>query len=133
MTRIHWSRIFLVFVLAAALSASPVWAEPQATAEGRPARLAEAGALSQLWSLLTELWSDAGCIIDPYGGCTAGAGPLGEEGCGLDPHGVCGDAPRGSSTEEGCGIDPYGCPGTRNTPNADAGCGIDPYGGGCSR
>lgn len=126
MTRFHWSRIVLAIVFAAALSVSPVWAEPQAAAP--------VGAFNQLWSLLAELWSEAGCIIDPHGGCGGGAaGSQAEAGCVADPHGGCGDAPTVSFAEAGCGIDPYGCPGTRNTPNADAGCGIDPHGGGCSR
>jgi hypothetical protein len=133
MTRIHGPRTILVTVLVATVGALPVWAEPHVTDEGRPARLAAAGAFSQLWSLLTELWSEEGCIIDPYGGCGAGSAPLGDAGCGLDPHGGCGDAPRGSLVKAGCGLDPYGCPGTRSTPNADAGCGIDPHGGACSR
>jgi hypothetical protein len=132
MTRLHWSRIVLALTFITVVSTLPVRAEPQAASEGRPARLAAAGAFSQLWSLLTELWSEAGCIIDPHGGCGTGSGPLGEAGCGLDPHGVCGGGAQGSFTEAGCGIDPYGCPGTQST-NADAGCGIDPHGGGCSR
>jgi hypothetical protein len=89
-----------------------------------PAHPAEprAGGLSSLWSWLAGLWGDAGCYIDPYGGC----------------HDSMRSAPRvPEQIDEGCYIDPDGrCRSSmRNTPSVPAenknGCYIDPSGGGC--
>jgi len=51
----------------------------------------------RFWNLLTGLWAEAGCILDPSGGScvvaqsTAPAPPAFlDEGCGLDPSGRCG-------------------------------------------
>lgn len=52
-----------------------------ALAAGRPAFV------SQVWSLLTAVWSDEGCIMDPDGLCAPA--PQTEEGCIMDPNGGC--------------------------------------------
>jgi hypothetical protein len=46
---------------------------------------------TQLWSSLTAVWGEIGCILDPHGLCRDSA-PAGQAdiGCGLDPHGGCG-------------------------------------------
>ena len=49
--------------------------------------------LERLWLLFTGLWSDAGCRLDPLGGCSMGseeppASNL-DSGCGMDPLGGC--------------------------------------------
>lgn len=62
-------KALVVLTLAAALAA------------GRPT------SLSQVWTLLTSIWS--------------------EEGCRMDPDGKCLPAPQ---TDEGCRMDPDGCP-----------------------
>lgn len=81
--------------------------------------------------ILTRLWADAGCILDPHGGCRDGNGALSrEEGCILDPHGRCATTPIWAP--EGCGIDPHGgCRDSAPLPR-DEGCGIDP-GGNCGQ
>jgi hypothetical protein len=55
-----------------------------ALAAGRPA------ALSQVWTLLTSIWSEAGCEMDPSGQCAPT--PQTDSGCGMDPNGC----PKGS-------------------------------------
>src|SRR6266545_2542231 len=72
---------------------------------------------ARLWSTVTALWSDNGCLIDPFGVCGAANSPAGPT----------------ENVDEGCKIDPYG--GCRNgstvpapTENLDNGCGLDPYG-----
>jgi hypothetical protein len=62
-------KALVVFTLTAALAA------------GRPTFL------SQVWTLLTTIWD--------------------EEGCGMDPNGRCIPAPQ---PDAGCGMDPNGCP-----------------------
>lgn len=91
----------------------------------------QADLLNRLWGTLTGIWAEAGCIIDPHGGC--GATP--DEGCILDPHGGCGTSPTPARSDEGCIIDPNGggCSAVQAeppiTPAPDAGCIIDPNGG----
>lgn len=43
--------------------------------------------LDPLWSLLSSLWSEAGCGADPNGDCPLGPQPQTDEGCGSDPNG----------------------------------------------
>ena len=56
-------------------------------------RQASTGFLPQLWSLIADLWADAGCGLDPSGRCKGGTAPALpaslDEGCGLDPNGRC--------------------------------------------
>ncbi len=80
--------------------------------------------LSRLWQLVTSVWAEAGCGIDPSGYCGEGPTYL-EAGCGIDPSGHCGAA--ASTRQEGCGIDPNGNCGTA-APTLDEGCGMDPDG-----
>lgn len=125
MRRLHSARVLFVLLLTIVLGAPPVW--------GQPARPEVTSAFSQLWGLIIELWGDAGCIIDPYGGCTAGA-PCspGQAGCGIDPYGASSARSGLSFAEEGCILDPHGgCLRGQSTPVVDEGCGIDPHGG-CS-
>lgn len=93
-----------IFVAAALLAAPPARA---------------AGWLSSpfegIWTRLSTLWADTGCIYDPNGRCRDQAGqPKGitaETGCVIDPHGGCrGEAvqPSGIIAETGCVIDPSG-------------------------
>jgi hypothetical protein len=103
-------RLFLVCLLAAAL-AVPSWG---ASPGGRPTRSADP--MARLWSALTAVWAEAGCWLDPHGGCTAGSPEAAgkDEGCWLDPNG--GHCAAGQSaapaplprTDEGCWIDPHG-------------------------
>lgn len=50
-------------------------------AAGRPA------ALSQVWTLLTSIWSEAGCRMDPDGKCLPETQTT--AGCRMDPSGGC--------------------------------------------
>ena len=70
--------------------------------------------LGRLWGTLTGIWAEAGCIIDPNGGCgPASAVPGTDAGCIADPNGGCAavqaepPAPA-PGTDEGCIIDPNG-------------------------
>jgi hypothetical protein len=94
-------RFALVLVLGLLLTAPPSWAGGPASRHAAPE------ALTRLWSLLTGVWADAGCIIDPHG-CFL---PQGDAGCGIDPHGCSpGQSPAAlPQIDEGCIIDPHGC------------------------
>lgn len=104
------TRFAFVLVLGLLLTAPPSWAGGPASRHAAP------GVLTRFWSLLTGLWADEGCIIDPHG-CATGQAPA------ALPH-----------TDEGCILDPHGCsPGHASTvlPKPDEGCILDPNGG-CS-
>jgi hypothetical protein len=85
--------------------------------------------VSRTWSWLWGVRPEAGCIIDPNGGCVTKAPVRSQDGCGMDPNGRClGRAHRLRPTD-GCGIDPNGhCGGKASRPRPSAGCGIDPNG-----
>lgn len=89
-------RLVLAFVLGLALSTPwAALAQPQAPVPVIPAALpGPAGLLAQAWALLSQLWTETGCELDPDGDCLGTASqpapPVqGEEGCGLDPNGLC--------------------------------------------
>jgi hypothetical protein len=101
-------RFAFVLVLGLLLTAPPSWAGGPSTRHAAP------DGLTRFWSLLTGLWADAGCIIDPHG-CVTGQAPAALP-----------------QLDEGCAIDPHGClPGHASTPlrQTDAGCALDPHGG----
>jgi len=128
MDRSTSTRLILVVVLTAFLGTLPAWGAPAAPRAGQP--LPE---LHQLWSLLTSLWVEAGCGLDPHGCPGAQGGSSVDAGCILDPHGGCAASQESSFAEEGCILDPHGgCRESQSTSAFDAGCGIDPHGG-CSR
>lgn len=101
MRRSRPGRLVLFAVLAAAVLVNP-------------APLRAASLLDRLWSALTGVWAEAGCIIDPNGGCGASpAAPGTDEGCIIDPHGGCAavliEPPAPAPTpDEGCILDPHG-------------------------
>jgi hypothetical protein len=44
------------------------------------------------WSALTNLWQEAGCLIDPSGACVSEPEPVtlsSDAGCIIDPNGTC--------------------------------------------
>lgn len=99
--------VFVLFLLA--VFVHPAWgANPE-----RQTRSAM-DLLDRLWGALTGIWAEAGCIIDPNGGCTpVSAAPGTDEGCILDPNGGCAavqaEPPSPApATDEGCIIDPNG-------------------------
>jgi hypothetical protein len=112
MTRISPRRRIALLLLTAVLAAPwTLGAAPPpstgATRQGGPELL------HQIWGLLTALWNETGCHIDP-GGC----------------------APATATADEGCHIDPSGCARAEAAPpvpvdHLDEGCHIDP--GGCAR
>lgn len=71
----------------------------------------QADLLNRLWETLTGIWAEAGCILDPHGGC----GTTPDAGCILDPNGG------------GCSAVQTEPPAT--APRAAEGCIIDPNGG----
>jgi hypothetical protein len=73
-----------LFVLSVLLAAPWSAAEPRQGHRATPAPL-----LGQLWSRLTTLWSDIGCIADPGGLCHGSAASQGDIGCIADPNGAC--------------------------------------------
>jgi hypothetical protein len=89
-------RILIVLSLASSLAAAP----------------------SAFLDVLSFLWSETGCMIDPSGRCIA---PQTDEGCRIDPNGGC----ITERSDSGCRLDPNGgC----LTPQRDEGCHIDPNG-----
>jgi hypothetical protein len=84
MTRSYVRRVAVLFVLTLLVAASWSHAAPRQERGATPAT-----ALGQLWTRLTSLWGDIGCIMDPNGRCHDSAASQGDIGCGLDPHG-CG-------------------------------------------
>jgi hypothetical protein len=76
-------------------------AVPSAQAAGRastspafsvPSGLAAWDVVSHTWDLLTSVWADNGCDIDPDGRCLPGQSATAEadNGCSADPSGRCG-------------------------------------------
>jgi len=47
--------------------------------------------VNRLWGILTAVWSETGCSIDPNGRCLPGEipAPTSDEGCSADPFGRC--------------------------------------------
>ena len=82
-----------------ALTVSSVWAASPPAKSERPARVAHqpapASLLSRAWNLVTSLWSEEGCHIDPDGRCVTAPAPthavpaLTDTGCNVDPDGRC--------------------------------------------
>lgn len=88
-------------VLVLALMASAAMA-----GEARLSVPAPVSAFSTLWQLLTTLWKEAGCHLDPYGHCIDDVGSPGDAGCSAAPFGPC--LSTASDTDAGCHADPYG-------------------------
>lgn len=102
MPRSLFVRAATLFVLSLLLAAPWSAAEPK---ERRGP--ASPPAQSQLWSQLTGLWADIGCVIDPHGVCRDAVASQADIGCVADPGGLCRDvAP--SQADIGCVIDPNG-------------------------
>jgi hypothetical protein len=98
---------FLFVILTLAVLANPAWGT---NFERQP--LPAADLLGRLWSALTGIWAEAGCILDPHGGCgTSAPVPGTDAGCIIDPNGGCASVqtePPAPRTDEGCIIDPHG-------------------------
>jgi len=67
--------------------------------------------LGQAWGLLTSVWAEEGCMIDPHGGCAPSQSTSHLDiGCTIDPYGLCAPAPAvAAGADDGCMIDPHGC------------------------
>jgi hypothetical protein len=122
MSRSVVRRTAVLFVLSVLLAAPWSAAAPRQIPRAAPAPL-----VSRLWSRLTVLWSDIGCIIDPNGLCHGSAATQSDIGCGLDPHGIC-HGSAASQSDIGCGIDPGGACHGSVAPQGDIGCIADPSG-----
>ena len=81
-----------------ALTLSGVWAASPPAQSERPTKVAEvapASLLSRAWSLLTALWGEEGCNVDPDGRCVTAPAPTHavpaqtDTGCNVDPDGRC--------------------------------------------
>jgi len=103
MTRSLIRRVAVLFVLTTLL-ATP-WSHA-APLQDRGA--AAPTALGQLWTRLTSLLGDIGCIMDPNGSCHSSAASQGDIGCGADPGGRC-QASTATQSDIGCIADPHGC------------------------
>jgi hypothetical protein len=85
----------LTSLLLAASILAP-WVASAAPSSPDELRAHSSAGLTTFWSLLTTLWAEAGCILDPSGGCavtqsTAPATPaFPDAGCWIDPNGHCG-------------------------------------------
>lgn len=104
MARFFGRRIAVAFLLAVFLVA------PWAAAEPRDDRGAASPHLfAQLWSWLSALWSDEGCMLDPNGRCGGAPAPTDlDAGCIIDPNGRCGGNPASAQPDAGCMLDPNG-------------------------
>jgi len=97
----------LVRRAAALFILSILLAAPWSAAEPRQDHRAGSPLLGRIWSRLTVLWSDIGCIIDPNGACHGSAATQGDIGCGADPDGRC-HSSAATQGDIGCGADPSG-------------------------
>jgi hypothetical protein len=120
MTRSLVRRVAVLFVLTLLVATPWSHAAPRQERGAAPAT-----SLSQLWTRLTSLWGDIGCIMDPNGRCHDSAASQGDIGCIADPGGRC-RTPAPSQGDIGCGADPGGRCHTSVT--SDIGCGADPNG-----
>jgi len=98
-------------LLAATLIAPAAWAAPHEAQSHQ----ASTEVAMRLWHALTTMWLEAGCYIDPHGGCTLSLAhsAAGDVGCWIDPHGTCKTnsgvpAKAGPSIDAGCIADPHG-------------------------
>jgi hypothetical protein len=96
-------RFAFVLILALVLVPAPSWAAGPQTRTTLP------DAVTRFWSLLSSLWAEAGCILDPNGGCLPDQTPQPllpqtDGGCIIDPSGGC-SRPQ---PDEGCILDPSG-------------------------
>lgn len=94
------TRLAFVLVLALGLAAPSSWAAGIENPRTAPE------VVTRLRNLLTGLWAEAGCIIDPHGGCAAPIQP--DEGCIIDPNGGCRGGAAPVQPDAGCIIDPNG-------------------------
>jgi hypothetical protein len=104
----------LASLLLAASLLTP-WAASAAPSSPVELRAHSSAGLTTFWSLLTTLWAEAGCIIDPNGGgCAGPKAAVPDLGCGIDPNGGChggaqSTAPAPPAVPDlGCVIDPSG-------------------------
>jgi hypothetical protein len=120
MPRSSLRRTMIVLLLLSLLTA------PLASAAGRQAQpkaatQAPIELLSRAWSLLTSLWGEEGCNVDPNGRCMHT-----DTGCTGDPNGRC------MHTDTGCNVDPNGrcitSPVQVAPQHRDTGCIGDPNG-----
>lgn len=110
MPRIPKRPLALALALVALLALSPVDATAQAP-ERPTLSITESpeptpGLFSQLWSLLSALWSETGSGLNPNGA-------TGDTGSGLDPDGATSDTgpgldPDGATSDTGPWLDPNG-------------------------
>ena len=85
MARSFGRRIAVLFLLVILLVSPWAAAEPRDSREEASPHL-----LAQLWSWLSGLWGDEGCMIDPSGRCGGAPVPAQvDEGCMIDPDGRC--------------------------------------------
>jgi len=85
MARFLGRRIAVAVVLAVFLGTPWAAAEPRDDRRAATPQL-----LAQLWSWLSTLWGEEGCILDPSGRCgDASTSDDLDAGCILDPNGGC--------------------------------------------
>ena len=113
MFRSTCARLLLILLVVAAVATPAAWGSPRHLA----GEIAPPDIFARFWNALTAIWGEAGCGLDPHGGCATAASetpapPTADAGCMIDPHGGCATA------------------GTvALAPTADAGCTADPHGG----
>jgi hypothetical protein len=86
------NRTFLLLVLMLLLAAPSIQAAEPRMNTNLSSSLAAQDIVSQVWDLLTSLWADNGCGIDPSGRCLPEPSPTAntDNGCSADPDGRCG-------------------------------------------
>jgi hypothetical protein len=92
MNRTFLPRAVLLLVFMLLLAAPSIQAAEPRMNTSLSSSLAARDVVSQVWDLLTSLWDDNGCRIDPDGRCLPEPSPTADadNGCGLDPDGRCG-------------------------------------------
>ena len=109
MPRSHFARVLLILLVVGAVAAPSAWAAPHRLST----EIAAFDIFARLWDSLTAIWEEAGCTLDPHGGCGTDQPPTTDAGCGLDPHGGCATTqevapPPPPTLDEGCNADPHG-------------------------
>jgi hypothetical protein len=83
--------LILILLLAVPTAQAADWASTS-SAFSVPSGLVAWDVVSQAWNLLTRVWAENGCILEPDGRCLPGPSASAEtdNGCRADPNGRCG-------------------------------------------
>ena len=95
MLSVSLRRKILLLILAVSLMGSWSSAGPRLASPARPLKVAVHNLAGRFWGVLTSLWNEIGCNIDPDGRCITSPSTTpqttgqADEGCNIDPDGRC--------------------------------------------